>query len=209
MKKLLILAAFLTVNLLGYTQFNGSIHFTKTKDGVKSEFIYYVKDDRVRIEEKDSQGNVKGIMLVDLTKETVTAISPQRKLYMDATNKREQPVVKPKIEKTKNTKTIAGYECEQWNAYYPQEDAEVTYWVTTDRSFDFFDDLLRVLNRKDRIARYFLTAKDIEGRFTMEGIEKSLTDGSEKMRLTVTSVKKENLDNSLFEVPEGYQKFEK
>ncbi|RMG82765.1 MAG: DUF4412 domain-containing protein [Bacteroidetes bacterium] len=209
MKKLLTLIVLSVCVLSIYAQFNGTIHFKKIKDGVESEFTYYVKDDKVRVEEKDSQGNVKGIMLVDLTKESVIAISPQRKLYMDATNKRVQQPVKPKIEKTKNHKKIAGYDCVQWNAYYPQEDAEITYWVTEDRSFDFFDDLLRVLNRKDKIARYFLTAKDIEGCFTMEGIEKSLTDGSEKMKLTVTSVKKEDLDDSLFEVPDGYQKFEK
>ena len=209
MKKMLLFILFGGVAFGGYAQFNGTVYFKKIKDGVESEFIYYVKDDRVRIEEKDSQGNVKGIMLVDLTKETVTAISPQRKLYMDATNKRQQPVVKPKIEKTKNEKTVAGYKCMQWNAYYPQEDAEITYWVSEDRSFDFFDDLLKVLNRKDKIARYFLTIKDIEGRFPMEGIEKSLTDGKERMRLVITTVKKEKLDDKLFEIPEGYQKFEK
>ncbi|MCB0814093.1 MAG: hypothetical protein KDB87_13160, partial [Flavobacteriales bacterium] len=58
--------------------FEGVIEFTKTTGPVVTTYRYFVKGDRVRIEEVSSRGEVQGIMLVDTHDRTVTAISPER-----------------------------------------------------------------------------------------------------------------------------------
>ena len=54
----------------------GVIEFTKTTGPVVTNYRYYVKGDRVRIEEISARGDVQGIMLVDTRDKTVFAISP-------------------------------------------------------------------------------------------------------------------------------------
>ncbi|MGB6036512.1 MAG: DUF4412 domain-containing protein, partial [Cryomorphaceae bacterium] len=83
----------------------------------------------------------------------------------------------------------------------------VTFWVADD-DFDFLVPMLETLNRKDKLAVYFMNVPEIEGMFPMKGIEKK-TDGVELTNLQVKEVEKGELDNSLFEIPSDYTKFER
>src|SRR5690349_21739931 len=100
--------------LLNAQAFEGIIEFTKTSGPVVTSYKYYVKEDRVRIEEISARGEVQGIMLVDTRDKTVTAVSPERKLFMDVPNMRLPKDVETTIQKTTEMKDIAGYKCEKW-----------------------------------------------------------------------------------------------
>lgn len=187
--------------------FEGTLEFTKTTGPVVTMYKYHVKGDHVRIEEISARGEVQGIMLVDTRDKTVTAVSPERKLYMDVPNMRLPKDVETSVQKTSEMKEIAGYNCEKWIVKGPKEDRQLTYWVAAD-AFDFFIPLLETLNRKDEQAVFFLQIKDAKGVFPMLGIEQKM-DGAEVSRLEVTNVTKGPQKAALFEIPAGYNKFER
>lgn len=187
--------------------FEGVVEFTKTTGPVVTSYKYYVKGDRVRIEEISARGEVQGIMLVDTRDKTVSAISPERKLYMDVPNMRLPKDVTATVQKTSEMRDMAGYKCEKWVVKSPTEDRLITYWVAAD-AFDFFVPLLETLNRKDEQAVFFLEIKDNKGVFPMLGIEQK-TDGAEVSRLEVTRVTKGVQKPTLFEIPAGFNKFER
>jgi hypothetical protein len=94
--------------------FEGVLEFTKSTGPVVTTYKYYVKGERVRIEEISARGEVQGIMLVDTRDKTVTAISPERKLYMDVPNMRLPKDVATNVQKTSEMKDMVGYKCEKW-----------------------------------------------------------------------------------------------
>ena len=187
--------------------FEGTIEFSKTTGPVVTSYKYYVKGERMRIEEISARGEVQGIMLVDTRDKTVTAVSPERKLYMDVPNMRLPKDVETVVQKTTETQQIAGYTCEKWLVKSPKEDRQLIYWVAAD-AFDFFIPMLETLNRKDEQAVFFLQVKDSKGVFPMLGIEQKM-DGAEVSRLEVSKVTKDVQKASLFEIPGGYNKFER
>ncbi|MFZ1691877.1 MAG: DUF4412 domain-containing protein [Flavobacteriales bacterium] len=187
--------------------FEGIIEFTKTTGPVVTGYKYFVKGDFIRIEEVSSRGEVQGIMLVDTRDKTVTALSPERKLYMDVPNTRLPKEVQVQIQKTSDVRDFNNYKCEKWVVKNPKDDRQITYWVAADE-FNFFRPLLETLNRKDETALYFLEIKDAKGVFPMLGIEQKL-DGAEVSRLEVSKVTKGPQKSTLFEIPAGYNKFER
>ncbi len=187
--------------------FEGVIEFTKTTGPVVTNYKYFVKGERIRIEEISARGEVQGIMLVDTRDKTVTAISPERKLYMDVPNMRLPKDVETNVQKTSEMKDMAGYKCEKWVVKSAKEDRVLTYWVAADE-FNFFVPLLETLNRKDEQAVFFLQIKDNNGVFPMLGIEQK-NDGAEVSRLEVKQVTKGVQKASLFEIPAGFNKFER
>ena len=204
---LLALTVMVSATALFAQPFEGIIEFTKTTGPVITTYRYYVKGERIRIEEISARGEVQGIMLVDTRDKTVTAISPERKLYMDVPNMRLPKDVEVQVQKTADLKEIAGYKCEKWLVKSPKEDRQITYWVAADE-FSFFIPLLETLNRKDEQAVFFLQVKDNKGVFPMLGIEQKM-DGAEVSRLEVTKVTKGVQKPTLFEIPAGYNKFER
>lgn len=210
MKKTMIFCGFIASSVLfcnsAFSQFEGIIKFEKYKNDT-TKYMYHVKGKQVRITEFGSDGSEKGIQLVDLDKKSVLALSPDRKLYMDASNAKDAVLVNPQVTKTTNKKKIAGYDCTEWVAKSDKDNTVISYWVGGDK-FDFFAPLLTTLNRKDRLSKYFVEIPDNKGVFTMVGEERSF-DGTVKNTLRVISVEAKKLDQSLFEIPKGFQKFEK
>ncbi|MBL7983358.1 MAG: DUF4412 domain-containing protein [Flavobacteriales bacterium] len=187
--------------------FEGIIEFTKTTGPVVTNYKYYVKGEHVRIEEISARGDAQGIMIVDTRDKTVIALSPDRKLYMDVPNMRLPKDVKTEVKKTGEMKEMAGYKCEKWVVKSSEEDRTITYWVAADK-FDFFVPLLETLNRKDEQAVFFLEVPDAGGVFPMLGVEQKL-DGAEVSKLQVTKVAKGVQKPTLFEIPAGFNKFER
>lgn len=210
MKKTIISLGLIAIALMlgapSFAQFEGVIKFEKYKNDT-TKYMYHIKGKQIRITEFGNDGSEKGVQLVDLEKKTVIALSPDRKLYMDAANAKDAVLVNPQVTKTTNKKKVAGYDCTEWIAKSDKDNTIISYWVGGDK-FDFFVPLLTTLNRKDRLSKYFVEIPDNKGVFTMLGEERSL-DGTVKTTLKVTSVEAKKLEQSLFEIPKGFQKFEK
>ena len=202
-----ILASTLCAFNASAQSFEGVIEFTKSTGPVSTMYKYYVKDDFVRIEELSEKGVIQGIMLVDNHDRRVVAISPERKLYMDVPNMRLPKDVDVQVQKTAESKQVAGYKCKKWVVSNASADRKVTYWVADD-AFDFFIPMLRTLNRKDEQAVYFLEIPEAGGVFTMQGVE-TKSDGSVISTLEVKKIAPQKLADELFRIPSGFTKFER
>lgn len=187
--------------------FQGTIKFTKTIGPVTANYVYYVKDHLVRVEELGENGEIQGIMIVDTKSNTVKALSPERQMFIDVPNKRPARDTEVYVQKTTKVQKINGYDCTQVKVTGKDDGREVTFWVADD-DFDFLVPMLETLNRKDKLAVYFMNVPDIQGMFPMMGIEKK-TDGVELTKLQVSDVNRTDLDQALFEIPADYTKFER
>ncbi|MBX7094748.1 MAG: DUF4412 domain-containing protein [Flavobacteriales bacterium] len=187
--------------------FEGVIEFTKKTGSTEVKYKYYIKGSKTRIEDFGTDGTLQGVMLIDAAANKVIGISPERKLWMDMPNNRQRKDVKLDIQKTNNTKEIAGYKATEWKVTCKDDDRVISYWMA-DGAFDFFIPLLKTLNRADKLSIYFLKLSGAEGLFPIMGEEKK-SDGTVITTLKTQSVKKQALEESLFEIPKGYSKYDK
>lgn len=189
--------------------FEGVIEFKKQSSTDTVTYVYYVKGNKVRLDEIGSKSRkVEGTFLVDLKDKKMVSLSHDRKLYMDkATTAPAKVIGKPEVTKTKNTRTINGYKAQEYIVKNKDENTQISYWVATSGKFDFFDPFLKLINQKQKFSTYYQLITGVSGGFPLLAIEKSM-DNVEKGRLEVTKIEKKALDASLFEVPKGYLKFE-
>ncbi len=209
MKKVaaLMLGITLSAGAFASGPFQGTIKFTKTIGPVTANYTYFVKGDKIRVEEMSENGEIQGIMIIDTKANTVKALSPERKMYIDVPNKRPARDTEVYVQKTNNTKEINGYTCTEVKVTGKSDGREVTFWVAND-DFDFMMPMLETLNRKDKLAVYFMNVPNLNGFFPMVGVERK-TDGVELTKLQVNTVDKSELSAELFEIPAEYTKFER
>ena len=188
--------------------FEGTIQFKKTVGPVTANYVYYVKGSKIRVEEMGDNGDVQGIMLIDTKSNSVIALSPERKMYIEVPNKRPATEPQVTVQETGNQKTINGFECQEVKVVSKAEGREVSYWVAKN-NFDFFVPMLETLNRKDKLAVYFMKVPDVDGVFPIVGTEKKLDGDITLTRLEVTKMQPKNLDDKLFSIPAGYTKVER
>jgi len=187
--------------------FEGIIEFTKKTGSTEIKYKYYIKGDKVRIEDFGTDGSLQGIMIVDMKANKVTGLSPERKLYMDMPNNRVRKESVISVEKTGATKTFAGFTCSEWKVTSDEDDRIITYWMGEGK-FNFFIPMLKTLNRADKLSTYFIKLTGAQGMFPMMGEEKK-KDGTLITTLKVTSVRSQVLNGAQFEIPKEYTKYDK
>ncbi|MES2593077.1 MAG: DUF4412 domain-containing protein [Bacteroidota bacterium] len=189
--------------------FEGIIEFKKGTNTDTTSYVYYVKENLVRIDEIGSRSHkIEGSFLVNMDAKNMKSLNHERKLYMDQPTPAE-PVIKGSCTVTKgqNVKNLQGYKCAEYIVTNNTEGVVITYWLA-DGKFAFFDKLLRQLNRKDKASVYFLQIPDTKNMFPMLSIQTDLK-GKETGRLEVTKITKKVVTPDTFEIPKGYNKFEK
>lgn len=197
-------------SLTAFSQtFEGIIEFRKTSPTDTIDYLYYVKDNNVRIDEVGSRSKkVEGSFLVNLDAKTMKSVNHERKLYMDQPTPAE-PLLKGSCTVTKgqNVKNLQGYKCNEEVVSNPTEGVTINYYLA-DGKFNFFDKLLHQLNRKDKASIYYLQIPNTKGMFPMLSIQTD-AKGKETGRLEVTKITKKVLAADVFDIPKGYNKFEK
>ncbi len=216
MKKaiLKIVPAVLMLTMLSLTavsqSFEGIIEFKKGSSTDTISYVYYINSTNlVRIDEIGSKSKkVEGSFLVNLAAKNMKSVNHDRKLYMDQPTP-AAPIIKGvcTVTKGQGVKNIQGYKCVEYIVTNNTENTIITYWLG-DGKFAFFEKLLRQLNRKDKASVYFLQIPDVKNLFPMLSIQTNLA-GKEVGRLEVTKITKKVVEPSLYEIPKGYNKFEK
>ena len=210
LKIVTVVVALFSVSLTTVAQsFEGVIEFKKASTTDTTNYIYYVKDNMVRIDEIGSKSHkVEGTFLVDMNAKTMKSLNHERKLFMDQ-NTPSAPVIKGTctVKKGQNVKNLQGYKCTEYIVTNNEEGTVITYWLA-DGKFSFFDKLLSQLNRKDKSSVYFLQIQNVKNMFPMLSTQTDLS-GKETGRLEVTKITKKVVDPAMFDVPKGYNKFEK
>ncbi|NUM51644.1 MAG: DUF4412 domain-containing protein [Flavobacteriales bacterium] len=199
---------FLLYAVNGFSQsFEGSITFKRITFKDTTDYIYSVKGDMVRIDEKNKKGRIQGTMLVDTKNKKITTVSHDRKVFMSVETKPASlDMSKTEVEKTKEAKDILGLKCEKWIVKNTEQNTIAEFWVHKG-NYDFFLPLLGVLNRKDKISLLYQQIPDASGYFSLYGEERSLDD-SLKEQLQVIKVEKKKMPDASFKIPAGYTKFE-
>jgi hypothetical protein len=187
--------------------FEGSISFLKQTRFNSSYITCYVKDNMVRIEEADKSGKVTKVLLMDTEAESVYIVDTERKLYnkLNTVNKSVDNDEHFLIIKSENTKVVNGILCYQWRVRNNERNTEVAYWVAP-YDYDFFDRVVRLLNRTDHDWEYFRYVPDSKGFFPMIAVESNIVR-DERVRTTVVQINRKRVDNSLFEIPDNYKPF--
>ena len=123
------------------TPFQGDITFNKTVGSLNLNYKYYVKENMVRIEEINKKGIVDAIKLVYLDNNKVFALSPERKLYLEAPLRSPAANVKVEVNKTGDYQQFLGLPCEKIIVINKEQDRKIIYWVTKG-NYDFFTPML-------------------------------------------------------------------
>jgi hypothetical protein len=197
----------LATSMMMGQNFEGIIEFSRKNYFDETKYIYYVSSSMVRIDELDKEGEVNGTMLVNLKSKEVTAINHERKLHMEIKSKPSvKDLSKSEIFKTNEKKEVLGHSCVKWTVSNPDFKSKAEYWVVEKADYFFFKELLTALNRKDKVALYFMQIPENTGYFPIIGEEKGL-DGKLKSRLETTKLIRTKVSASKFKIPEGYQEF--
>lgn len=189
--------------------FEGTIEFIKISPIDTIHFIYYIKNNKVRIDEIGYNKKIEKIILVDLKELTTKSLSPERKLFMDLerSNKESVKMEGVSVSKGKKNRNIAGYQCEEWVITKKNQNLQITYFIAHD-NFSFFKEMLTSLNNKDKLSTFYQHLPDTKNAFPFYAIEADL-QGKAKNTLEVKSINKISLDHALFNVPQDYKKLEK
>ena len=202
------LSLILLIFLSGAAQaepFEGSITFAKKSFYDTTYLHYYIKDHQIRIDRYSEEGgDLLETLLVDLQKETVTAVNPEKKLYRPLSITPEDQIDEDDYEiiKTRNFREINGTRCYQWRVRNEKLNSEIAYWVTPTR-YTFFNDLLNLLRRTERAYRFFVQIPGNDGYFPMLSVERTLVR-DERERLVVQSIQQARLSDNLFDIPGDY-----
>jgi hypothetical protein len=211
MKKLLLSIVITSIALVTSAQsFEGVIEFKKQTPTDTIQYIYYVKNDKIRLDEVGSKSKkVQGSFLLDLTNNTIVSLSHERKLYIEQASSPAEPVQgKVEVNKTNTTKTILGEKCSEYVVKNNEQKTQVTYWLASGK-YDFFLKMLKLMNRKDKPSVYFQQIKNTDGMFPFLSSQINLETGKEEVKMEVTKVEKKSIPKSMFEIPKDYIKFQK
>ena len=209
MKKVFSLAITAFIAFTATAQFEGTIEFKKKTITDTTDYVYYIKGPKIRLDEIGAKSKkVEGSFFINTETSILQALDYERKLYLDQpTGTPNKPGSKCEVTVTKNAKTIGGMKCTEYVVKNKDENTTISFWLTKGK-FDFFDVMLRVLNRKDKFSTYYLEIPGTKGMMPMLAVQSSL-DGKENARLETTAVNKKPLDQKMVEIPAGYKKFEK
>lgn len=184
--------------------FEGSFTFIKETLSDTVYYKYFVKKDKIRIDEYNKLQILTKTYFVSTSDKSITVADPERQLYASLPSKPEVEYERPqyRIIKSSNYKVINGYKCYQWRVRNSVQNTEVTYWVAKD-NFNFYDELLESLNSYEKSHSFFLVLPNTDGVMPMLVVERTLLR-DEKLRMYVSNIEPETLSDSVFEVPSNY-----
>jgi hypothetical protein len=199
----LLLICFYTTNA---QPFEGTIDFSKITNGQTTNYRYYVKNEKVRIEEFDEDNRVIGVIIVDVLALNTILMNTQKKLYLELekNNSKLALIHGADAQFTKVEKNIAGYNCQEVIVRDKKDKREVSFFVNGE-NFNFFKNLMIALNRKDIPSLYFQQIPNLENLFPFSAIEKDHF-GTIITAFEVTKISKNVVEDSFFVVPSDYSK---
>ena len=170
-----------------------------------SYITYFIKQENIRIDRYDKNHLIEQSMIINLNKEEVFILSPDKKLYspLALKEKAQKDSENYIILKTENSRMVNGYLCYQWRVKNIDRNTEVAYWVSQNNYF-FFNKLIELLNRTDNTYEFFEKIPDTQGFLPMLSVERTLLR-REKSRIIITNIYPENIDNDLFSIPQDYK----
>lgn len=206
----LTLLFLITSSIFAQATFEGSVKIKMTADDESFSMDYFIKADNMRMEMNSGE---EVAFIVSGGKSLVLML--QQKTYMDLNNPMFKQIpgmsnmeddnnsIEPfDINKyrTGKTKSILGYECEQWIINEDTDDEEVEAWVTDELGNFMF---MKNPMGGDVTPNWGSSLKG-KGFFPMLVITKD-EDGEETSKFEVVNVDQKSLNNDLFSAPSDFE----
>lgn len=186
--------------------FEGSITLRKQTFYDTTCYVFSVKEDMVRIDEKNVHDQVMLSLIINTSTKNVTALSPTQKMYTTIYKSHAAVTDDVKIVKTDNFKLIDGYKCYQWRVRNSTLNSDISIWVCA-IDFQFFNDAITILQQTDDYGTYckfFYAIPGTPGYFPILVEERTFLR-DEKLRIAVKDIVRQPIDAKLFEVPREYK----
>ena len=186
------------------SQFNGIINFQKIDGTDTTLFKYYVKDQYIRIEDINDEGNVNGIMLIDIEDARIVMLSSTKKIYINVpVSSKIHMGLNLDVEKTNNEINVAGIPCVLWTAIDKISQNRYEFWVHKN-GYTFFNKMLQILNREEAIANVWLTMDVKDDYFPFIGATYS-SIGELISKIEIINIVEDDLPIEMFLIPNDYQ----
>lgn len=204
---LLLMAPFHSLQAQSST-FEGVIHYKIPNDvsgsGNMQDFLYMVKDKRVRMEIKTS-GPQKAIMLFNRGDNEVIVLVNQAKAYMkmplthDSQDQSSSDEPEASFEQTGQTKTIAGRTCELWKT--TDNDKTIEMWVAPNMG-TFMMPNASPSGYSEGQQEWMKKIQD--GNFMPLEVD-VIKNGESRQVLKADKIEEKSLADQLFTIPDGYR----
>lgn len=188
--------------------FEGNITLVKATFYDTTYYTFTVKENMVRIDEKNAKLQIMQSLIIDLQGRKITALSPSQKLFTtlqkfksSASYQKDYTVIK-----SENFKYIDGQKCFLWRIRNSNLNVEMSFWVF-ESDFDFFNEVVGLLGSTEDYAKYCMYFDQIpnaQGYFPMLMVEKTLLR-DEKMKVFVQQINRKKVDSRSFIVPNDYK----
>lgn len=185
-------------------EFEGTINFEVsdlTKQGM-GEMPYMVKGNKARMEFGQGQQKAAMLFLPEESRMVIIMDSMKGYMSMDTEDAKEideksmKDMSETEAEKTGETKTIAGKECEVWRIESPEDTIEAC--MAKGMGNFMMPQSPMAQNNTPQWAKELMD----QGAMPLEVIQ--FNNGNEVVQMRATSIKEESLSDDLFEIPEGY-----
>ncbi len=206
---LLTVSLIISIHNLYASDFEGNITFVKETLYDTTYFSISVKENLVRIDEKNSKHQILQSLIVDIVTKNITALSPTLKLYTTIEKRINYSRVRKEdfvCVKTENYKYINGYKCFQWRMRNQGLNCEISYWVY-EGNLNFLNEVYQLLGKTEDYAKYCLYYDQIpqtKGYFPVLIIERTLLR-DEKLRVSLQNINSKKVDAQIFNVPKEYK----
>ncbi len=184
--------------------FEGIIEFKKQTGKQVVNYVYYVKGNKVRIDEFASgTRNVEASFILGLKDSSMVYLNHTRKMW--GTRKPSRSTAAPAgcvASQTKVVKEIFGYKCAEHIVRNQKDSTEISFYIAPGK-FSFFAPMVKLLNRQENFSTYLLAVPLKEGNMPLLAIEKDLR-GNEEGRLEVTRLEQKSLTDGMFVTPKDF-----
>jgi hypothetical protein len=197
----------LGVSLAG--QFEGEVDMKMTRAGSDQTMMiqYFVQGHKMRTQSEGKEGMVGGIF--DWQTHEMIILMDKQKMYMVSDLHPEQFVYGKdhhfKITKTGETLDILGYTCREYD--YESDNGKGKVWLASGIGSWWGTEMAAQANKLPPDQRAMVGMVVAQKLFPMKS-ETMDESGNLKSEMDVVKVKEKSLDPGLFEIPEGYQKFD-
>ena len=195
--------------MFGQVRFEGKVTFKTDDDGKEQLITYLMKGNKVRIEQRQGKGPGQGAMIVDSETQMMIMLMNEQKMYMEMpmkeskyTSQVQSDSEKPEyFAKTVEGKVILGQSCDKFE--FKDENKKGIAWMTKDIGPFMF-----MSNPKDMKSSQPSWQQEIMGAgyFPML-VKEEDSSGKLKTIFEVTELQSMKLDDDLFIVPPGFNKF--
>jgi hypothetical protein len=201
----LLVILFSGFSILSFAQnFAGIIEFKKQTGKDVVNYVYYVKGDKVRIDEfTPGTRTISGSFIIDTKANTMIFTDPDRKLWgTRAPSGNPVAAAGAMATTTKEMKELFGYKCTEQVVTNTADTTSISYFIAPGK-FAFFAPMMKMLNRQERLSTYFFSLTVKDGYMPLLAIEKNLK-GVERGRLEVTRIQQTDIADGMFTVPKEY-----